>query len=150
MRFIIISRALAAAMIIGIAAPAAASNCYIIVDRANEVIYQGTAPPIDLSDEGASERDALRQRGQQLITMDSERCPAIDRAQIAGKGGPASVEEIVAGMRSVVPRGAAVGGRTAPASAGASGGINLPRITVPRATGGGMSVGGPPSGMSIH
>ena len=60
MRFIIISRALAAAMIIGIAAPAAASNCYIIVDRANEVIYQGTAPPIDLSDEGASERDALR------------------------------------------------------------------------------------------
>jgi hypothetical protein len=146
MRFIIVSRALAAAAIIGIAAPAAASNCYVIVDRSNEVIYQGTAPPIDLSDEGASERDALRQRGQQLITLDSERCPAIDRAQIAGKGAPASVEEIVAGMRSVVPSGTAVD----PASAGASGGINLPRITVPRATGGGMSVGGPPSGMAIH
>jgi hypothetical protein len=151
MRFIIVSRALAAAaIIIGIAAPAAASNCYVIVDRSNEVIYQGTAPPIDLSDEGASERDALRQRGQQLITLDSERCPAIDRAQIAGKGAPASVEEIVAGMRSVVPSGTAVDRRTAPASAGASGGINLPRITVPRATGGGMSVGGPPSGMAIH
>lgn len=150
MRFIIVSRALAAAAIIGITAPAAASNCYVIVDRANEVIYQGTAPPIDLSDEGASERDALRQRGQQLITMDSERCPAIDRAQIAGKGAPASVEEIVAGMRSVVPSGTAVDRRTAPAGAGASGGINLPRITVPRATGGGMSVGGPPSGMAIH
>src|SRR6185437_471374 len=146
MRFIIVSRALAAAAIIGITAPAAASNCYVIVDRSNEVIYQGTAPPIDLSDEGASERDALRQRGQQLITMDSERCPAIDRAQIAGKGAP----EIVAGMRSVVPSGTAVDRRTAPAGAGASGGIDLPRITVPRATGGGMSVGGPPSGMAIH
>src|SRR5579864_71169 len=144
MRFITASRALAAAAIIIAAAPAAAGNCYVIVDRSNEVIYQGTTPPIDLSDEAAAERDALRQHGQQLIAMDSERCPAIDRAQVAGKGGPASVDEIVAGMRSVVPSGAGASGQAAPASG--SGGINLPRITVPRDTGGGMSVGGPPSG----
>lgn len=148
MRFITASRALAAAAIIVAAAPAVAGNCYVIVDRSNEVIYQGTTPPIDLSDEAATERDALRQHGQQLIAMDSERCPAIDRAQVAGKGGPASVDEIVAGMRSVVPSGAAASGQAAPASG--SGGINLPRITVPRDTGGGMSVGGPPSGMSIR
>ena len=147
MRFITASRALAAAAIIIAAAPAAAGNCYVIVDRSNEVIYQGTTPPIDLSDEAAAERDALRQHGQQLIAMDSERCPAIDRAQVAGKGGPASVDEIVAGMRSVVPSGAGASGQAAPASGG---GINLPRITVPRDTGGGMSVGGPPSGMSIR
>lgn len=148
MRFVTASHALAAAAIIGVAAPATATNCYVIVDRSNEVIYQGTMPPIDLSAEGTAERDALRQRGQQLIAMDSERCPAIDRARIAGKGGPASVDEIVSGMRPAVPFGAAAGGPSAPVTE--SGGINLPRITVPRATGGGLSVGGPPSGMSIR
>jgi hypothetical protein len=148
MHFITASRALAAAAIIVAAAPAVAGNCYVIVDRSNEVIYQSTTPPIDLSDEAAAERDALRQHGQQLIAMDSERCPAIDRAQVAGKGAPASVDAIVAGMRSTVTSSTAANRQAA--SASASGGINLPRITVPRATGGGMSVGGPPSGMSIR
>jgi len=140
--------ALAAAAILGAVANATASNCYVIVDRSNEVIYQGLTTPVDLSDQGAPEREALRRRGQQLITMDTDRCPAIDRAQIAGKGGPASVEEIVAGMRSAVPFGTAI--NRAAAAPESTGGINLPTITVPRDTGGGMSVGGPPSGMSIR
>jgi hypothetical protein len=148
MRFIEVSRALAAIAIVGAALPAAAFNCYVIVDRTNEVIYQGTTPPIDLSDAGAQEREAMRHLGQQLITMDSERCPAIDRARIAGKGGPASVEEIVAGMRPAVPFGASADRR--PPAASDNGGIILPHIIVPRDTGGGMSVGGPPSGMSIR
>lgn len=148
MRFKASARALAVAAIIGAAAPAAATNCYIIVDRSNEVIYQDTTSPIDLSDQGTAARDALRGRGQQLITMDSERCPVIDRARIAGNGGPASVEEIVAGMRSAIPFGTPAG--RAPASTGDSGGIKLPNITVPRATGGGVSIGGPPSGVSIR
>jgi hypothetical protein len=50
-------------------------------------------------------------------------------------------------MRSAVAYGTAA----QPARAAANGdGIKLPQITVPRATGGGMSVGGPPSGMSIR
>ena len=148
MRACNVSRALAAAIAVAAAAPAAALNCYMIVDRGNEVIYQGTTPPVDLSDAGQAERDALRARGQQLVVMDADRCPAIDRAAIGGKGGPASVDEIVAGMRSAVRFGGPVGrgeARTTDA-----GGIQLPRITVPRDTGGGMSVGGPPSGMSIR
>ena len=141
-------RALVALVALGMAAPAAAVNCYMIIDRTNEVIYQDITSPIDLSDEGNAERDALRQRGQQLIAMDAERCPAIDRARIAGKGGPATVDDIVAGMRPA----ATFGTGATPANAGSSsaGGIALPRITVPRDTGGGMSVGGPPSGMSIR
>ena len=146
MRFIPAARGLAVAALIGAAAPAAAFNCYAIVDRSNEVIYQDTKAPIDMSDEGAAARDALRARGQQLITMDTDHCPPIDRGRIAGKGGPATVDEIVAGMRPAVPYGA---GR-APESSADTGGIKLPRITVPRATGGGMSVGGPVSGMSIR
>ena len=147
MRACNVSRALAAAIAIAAAAPAAALNCYMIVDRGNEVIYQGTTPPVDLSDAGQAERDALRARGQQLVAMDTDRCPAIDRAAIGGKGGPASVDEIVAGMRSA----ARFGGPAARAEARPdAGGIQLPRITVTRDTGGGMSVGGPPSGMSIR
>lgn len=142
-----VSRAIAAAIVVAAAAPAAAVNCYVIVDRNNEVIYQGTTSPIDLSDAGQAGRDAMRARGQQLIAMDADRCPAIDRAQIAGKGGPASVDEIVAGMRSAIPFGRPAAGGEGRAD---TGGIHLPQITVPRATGGGMSVGGPPSGMSIR
>lgn len=146
MRPIHAARVVAIAALVGAAAPAAAVNCYVIVDHANEVIYQDTKPPVDLSDDGTAARDALRAGGQQLITMDSERCPAIDRGRIAGNGGPASVEEIVAGMRPAVSFGAR---GEAPATRD-SGGIRLPNITVPRATGGGMSVGGPVSGMSIR
>lgn len=93
------------------ATPAAAYECYVIVDRNNEVVYQDVTPPIDLSSEGATSRDALRARGQQLITLDSRSCPAIDRGHLTGKGGPTSVEEIVAGMRPAIPYG--IGGRTA-------------------------------------
>lgn len=128
------------------AAPAAAYECYVIVDRNNEVVYQDVTPPIDLSSEGAGSRDGIRARGQQLVTLDSQSCPAIDRGHLTGKGGPASVEEIVAGMRPAVPYG--IGGRTAPRTV--DNGIHLPSISVPRATGGGMSVGGPPSGMSVR
>ena len=147
MRLTDVARALAAAAIIGASAPAIAVNCYAIVDRANEVIYQDLTPPIDLSDQGAPERDALRRQGQQLVAMDVERCPAIDRARIAGKGGPATVEEIVAGMRPAVPYGTAA---SPPPASTDVGGIRLPRITVPRASGGGISPAGPPSGMSIR
>jgi hypothetical protein len=148
MRFMDVTRALTALALIGVAAPAAAVNCYMIVDRSNEVIYQDITSPVDLSDQGSAERDALRRRGQQLVALDAERCPAIDRARIAGKGGPATVDEIVAGMRPAASFG--TGATPASTAPDAAGGIALPRITVPRDTGGGMSVGGPPSGMSIR
>ena len=130
------------------AAPAAAFNCYLIVDKSNDVTYQGTIPPVDLSDDGVPARNALRARGEQLIVMDTDNCPQVDRGRITGSGAPATVEEIVAGMRSAVPYGSSVNpvrGDTITA-----GGITLPRITVPRATGGGMSSNSLPSGMSIR
>jgi hypothetical protein len=140
--------AIATALLLVGAAPAAAFNCYLIVDKDNAVAYQGTLAPVDLSDEGTGARNAMRARGEQLIVMDAESCPAIDRARITGANGPATVEEIVAGMRSAVPYGSSV--QAASRAETTSGGISLPKITVPRDTGGGMSVGGPPSGMSIR
>ena len=139
--------ALAAASVAAaaMAAPASAAVCYALVDRTNEVTYQATLPPVDLSDEGKAAREALRAQGQQLIAMDTEQCPPIDRGRNGATNRSATVEEIVAGMRSAMPFGSAVT-PTPPADTG----IKLPQITVPRATGGGMSVGGPPSGMSIR
>ena len=147
MRGSLISWAVAAAALVVISTPAAAFNCYAIVDRGNEVIYQGALSPVDLSEEGAPARDALRARGQQLIVMDTDHCPPIDRVNLATRGGPATVEEIVAGMRSATPYGP---GGSAARPEVAREGIRLPQITVPRATGGGMSTSGPPSGMSIR
>jgi hypothetical protein len=87
----------------------------------------------------------MRAQGQQLIAMDTENCPPIDRARVGSRSSPASVEEIVAGMRSAVPYGTA--------AASACGGKRRRHQAAnhrARATGGGMSVGGPPSGMSIR
>ena len=134
--------------LVAVSTPAAAFNCYAIVDRNNEVIYQGALSPVDLSEEGAATRDALRARGQQLIAMDIDNCPAIDRVNLTTRGGPATVEEIVSGMRSATPYG--IGGSTARQPDVSRDGIRLPQITVPRATGGGVSTSGPPSGMSIR
>jgi len=94
-----ISWAAAAAALVVVSTPAAAFNCYAIVDRSNEVIYQGALSPVDLSEDGAPARDALRARGQQLIAMDTDNCPAIDRINLATRGGPATVDEIVASPR---------------------------------------------------
>jgi hypothetical protein len=39
---------------------ASAVTCYIILDRNENVVYQDIYPPVDLSDEGAAERKAMR------------------------------------------------------------------------------------------
>ena len=122
---------IAAAVAAATAVPAAAAECYVIVDRANEVVYQGLTSPIDLSDAGKAARDALRGRGEQLVAMDTDQCPPIDKARITGNGKPATVEEIVAGMRPAVSYGRGAG-------------------RAPPGTGGPMSAGGPMSGMSIR
>src|SRR4029079_15779333 len=98
-----ISWTVGAAALVVISTPAAAFNCYAILDRSNEVVYQGALSPVDLSDDGAPARDAVRARGQQLIAMDTDHCPAIDRINLATRGGPATVEEIVAGTRPPAP-----------------------------------------------
>lgn len=147
MRFVDVVRAGVVATIASATAPAVAAECYLIVDRANEVIYQGLTSPVDLSDAGKAARDALRARGEQLIAMDTSQCPPIDHARITGNGKPASVEEIVAGMRPALTYGPKA---TSPTVMNEPNAVNLPRITVPVETGGPTSVGGPVSGMSIR
>ncbi|MGE5090019.1 MAG: hypothetical protein ACM3QY_12895 [Candidatus Levyibacteriota bacterium] len=128
------------------AAPASAVNCYMVVDRSDHVVYQNLQSPVDLSDKGAAAREAMRARGDQLIAMDTDSCPSIDTRHLAGGEKPATVDEIVAGMRPAL----SYGSRASPAPDAGTGGIRLPAIRVPRDTEGPVSTSGLPSGMSLR
>lgn len=137
-----------AAVLLAATAPAVAMNCYAVVDRNDHIVYQSTRSPIDLSDAGTAARDKLRANGEQLIAMNARTCPEVETSSIGGEHKPATVAEIVAGMRPALRYGR-------PASAEASemtstGGIDLPRIAQPVATDGGVSTSGIPSGMSLR
>jgi hypothetical protein len=56
------------------ASATAATPCYVILDHNDNVIYQSSRPPLDLSEEGDQARAALRQRGEYLLNFDSMNC----------------------------------------------------------------------------
>ena len=60
-----------------LAAPASAVTCYQLLDRNDNVVYRDIYPPVDLSDEGAAQRQVLRARGEHLISMEVDRCPTL-------------------------------------------------------------------------
>jgi len=83
---------------IAAATPADALICYVIYDRSENVIYQSTYPPVDMSNSGYAERDALRARGEHLTFGDVANCPTV--VFLTGAGGTTDlrVDEVVAGM----------------------------------------------------
>jgi len=72
--------ALAAVAIAGLgaAAESLAVTCYVVMDRTENVLYRDVYPPVDMSDAGRAERDALRRRGEFLFFMDAEQCPRLE------------------------------------------------------------------------
>ncbi|MBS0326125.1 MAG: hypothetical protein JSS46_06200 [Proteobacteria bacterium] len=136
------------AVLLTAAAPALAVNCYAVVDRNDQVVYQSVRSPVDLSSAGTAVRDALRAKGEQLIAMDTRSCPEVDTSNISGDHKPATVAEIVAGMRPALRYGRATGAEVPDVTS--SGGLDLPRIVPPVATDGGVSTSGVPSGMSLR
>jgi len=114
---------LAAALAIA-ALPNAASaiTCYTVVDQHDTTIYQDTEPPFDLSTEGGpAARASLRGKREFLNISDADRCPQVSAPPGATGYQPASVDDIVAGIRpyASVPAGtstvtsASRGGRAA-------------------------------------
>jgi hypothetical protein len=55
----------------------AQATCYMVYDRKDNVIYRETQPPVDMSDRGAAEREAMRQRGEYLMFIETDRCPSL-------------------------------------------------------------------------
>ena len=83
---------------IAAATPADALICYVIYDRNENVIYQSSYPPLDMSNAGYPERDALRARGEHLTFGDVANCPTV--VFLTGVGGTSDlrVDDVVAGM----------------------------------------------------
>ena len=92
--------ALAAALLLaaGAPGPAGALTCYFVIDRNDNVIYRDTLPPVDLSDQGTAERERMRQRGEQLISMESDRCPALEFFTGNAGSSAVNVDQVVAGV----------------------------------------------------
>ncbi len=83
---------------IAAATPAHAVICYVIYDRSENIIYQSTYPPMDMSNAGYPERDALRARGEHLTFGDVDKCPTVVFLTGAGGTSDLRVDEVVAGM----------------------------------------------------
>lgn len=70
--------ALVALTLAAAATQAQAVTCYVVYDRTENVIYRDVIPPVDLSDAGAQDRDAMRRRGETMLFMESESCPRLE------------------------------------------------------------------------
>ncbi len=77
-----------------------AATCHIVLDRTDTVIYRDIVPPVDLSERGSAARAAMRQRGEFLLMMESDQCASFVAQTGAPGTGGASVDDIVAGLRS--------------------------------------------------
>ena len=98
---------LSAAALVALGAPVAALTCHTVFDRNNNIVYRDVSPPVDMSDRGAAQRAALRQRGEFLMTVEADQCPRVTApGGTTSAGGATTVEEIVAGLR---PYNTAVG-----------------------------------------
>ncbi len=80
------------------AAPAHAIICYVIYDRNENVIYQSTYPPLDMSNAGMPERDALRRRGEHLTFGEISECKTVVFLTGVGGASDVQVDQVVAGM----------------------------------------------------
>ena len=96
-------------------APAAALTCYFVIDRNDNVVYRDTYPPVDLSDQGAAERQRMRTRGEHLISMESDRCPSIEFFTGSAGSPSLNVDQVVAGVPVRKGEGAPDGATVAPA-----------------------------------
>lgn len=76
----------------------AAAPCYMLFDRFDNVVYRNTVSPIDLSDQGAAARAAMRQRGEYLMVMESDRCPPVTFVFGGAGSKTLSIDETVGGF----------------------------------------------------
>ena len=103
----------------------AQATCYFVLDRNDNTIYRGTQPPVDMSDRGAAERDAMRSRGEYLLYVETDACAPLQFVTGPNAPGTLSVDAIVAGIPSMTTSdqaaAAAASGFTKSAGAGAKG-----------------------------
>ena len=107
--------------------PAFAITCYEIIDRNDVVVLRDTNSPVDLSNAGAPDREAMRSRGELLVIYDVENCMVVGRASPTS-GRALTADEIVAGWRSFGKSGFG-GTYGSPVGTDSGGGIPAPMPT---------------------
>jgi hypothetical protein len=128
-----------AAMAAAAAVPGVANAivCYTLLDKGDNVLYQDSMPPVDMSDSGTVLRRGMRQRNEYLMIYEVDQCPAV--VAVAGSTGyrAATVEEIVSGMRAY-----ATSGRGSSGAGRAGGGVSAaPAAPASRSSSTGMRSG---------
>jgi len=93
---------MAAALAIS-AGVADAATCYVLFDRYDNVVYRNTLSPIDLSDQGAAARAAIRQRGEYLMVTESDRCSPVTFVFGAAGSKTLSIDDVVGGFPAENP-----------------------------------------------
>jgi hypothetical protein len=89
----------ACATALSLLSPAASAfTCYMLYDRNDNLVYRDTISPVDMSDQGASARESMRDRGDYLVVADADRCPQVTFVFGAAGSSALSVDSIVGGM----------------------------------------------------
>jgi hypothetical protein len=100
-----VSIALAGVLLAVAAGAADAYTCYVVLDAKETVIYRDTRPPVDLSDRGAAERDALRKKGNYLLAMETERCVPLGFGSGWTTSSEAPAPDYLSNVRSITASG---------------------------------------------
>ena len=93
---------------------AQAITCYVVYDRSDNVTYRDVYPPVDLSDAGRAEREAMRRRGEFLMFLETDQCPRIE--YFTGAAGSIGVQLDRTVAEGNAPAAAASGAAPAPGS----------------------------------
>jgi hypothetical protein len=81
---------------------ASALTCYVVFDRSDNVTYRDVYPPVDLSDAGRAEREAMRRRGEYLLFLETDQCPRIE--YFTGNAGTIGLQLDQAQPATAMPR----------------------------------------------
>lgn len=87
--------AIALGLGLGVALPAVAGPCFLVIDDKDVVIFRDTVPPFDLSLSPSADRAAMRERGQLLLIAEFENCRPVGFISPVTGGTSATVDEIV-------------------------------------------------------
>ncbi|MGH8714623.1 MAG: hypothetical protein ACREYB_11520 [Casimicrobiaceae bacterium] len=119
MRFPMISLLLCGT-VASLASPmAGAYTCYMLYDRNDNLVYRDTLSPVDMSEQGAAQREAMRQRGDYLVIADAERCPQVTFVFGSAGSSALSVDTIVGGLPAGARSNSGSGGTARSAAGGA-------------------------------
>lgn len=123
---------LACAIGCGAAGSATATNCYVVLDRNDVVIFRDVVPPWDISDMKALDPAAMRARGEHLMIADFDKCEPAGYISATTGGTTASVDDIVTQLKpAIAPSVGTRQGATAAKAAAAAPAASAPARAAP-------------------